>query len=116
METHTAPAWLIARIGRMVALEGDGSLVSAEYVVTTWSSAVKDAYGSDQGRRECYRVVLRGHFVHWKFHGPAGASPPRGTVIVLSIDATSCMVVSYSIGRSCSRSLCVRASKATPCI
>jgi hypothetical protein len=92
-------AWLAELAARVATADGDSHPSGAQCVLTTRQPAAETVSGARLSEnQEVYLVLLRGNFVHTRFTGPSGASPPRGTVITFTADSMTRTIYDYGIG------------------
>lgn len=90
--------WLSSLASRVGEQDGDTHPAGGWYVRTTRQTAMDatDA-GTVDSDEAVYLVVLRGHFIHSMYYGPAGSHAPRGTVVTFTVDPITREILDYGI-------------------
>jgi hypothetical protein len=92
------PAFVSTIAAREAGRSGDAAPASAAWIATTRQDAM-NADSGDQvdSNQPVYYVILHGRFVDQKAHMPSGVSPPTGTVLSITIDASTQQVLDYAL-------------------
>jgi len=93
------PAFVATIAANEARRSGDAAPASAAWAKTTRQAAM-DADSGDQvdSNQPVFYVVVHGRFVDQKAHMPSGVSPPTGTVLSITIDASTQQVLDYALG------------------
>ena len=98
-----APAWLSAVAASIADQNSDASPAASEWAFCSVKQAAS-LMGTDAGEipadlagRQCYVVVLRGHFVDTKAFVPAGRAAPEGNCIVCVVSPATHQVEGFCL-------------------
>jgi hypothetical protein len=88
--TSRVPAFVTAAANRVAAINGDAHPSSAAWVKTTRQTAVSaESTDTVDSNQPVYYVVLHGHFAATKGYLGPGAAVPTGTILTLTVDAST---------------------------
>jgi hypothetical protein len=92
------PAFVTAAANRVAAINGDAHPSSAGWVKTTRQRAVSaESTDTVDSNQPVYYVVLHGHFAATKGYLGPGAAVPTGTILTLTVDASTGEVLDNSL-------------------
>lgn len=84
------PAFVTAAANRVAAINGDAHPSSAEWVKTARQTAVSaNSTDTVDSNQSVYYVVLHGRFAATKGYLGPGAAVPTGTILTLTVDAST---------------------------
>jgi hypothetical protein len=92
------PAFVTAAANRVAAINGDAHPSNAAWVKTTRQTAVSaESTDTVDSNQPVYYVVLHGHFAATKGYLGPGAAVPTGTILTLTVDASTGEVLDNSL-------------------
>src|SRR5436309_1535448 len=96
--TSRVPAFVTAAASRVAAINGDAHPSSAAWVKTTRQTAISaESTDTVDSNQSVYYVVLHGHFAATKGYLGPGAAVPTGTILTLTVDASTGEVLDNSL-------------------